>query len=243
MKRFFCGILLFFGVLVFCAASGIADEAKKGNEKADLSYAFGMFVANDLAEAGFEFNYDAFIRGFREVMEKEPTRYTLEEAMVVINTAFVKAQTEAKERNLILGTAFLAENSRKQNVTVSPSGLQYEVITEGTGEMPGPSDVVLVHYTGTTIDGTVFDTTLDNGSPVEIPLDRVIPGWAEGLQMMREGGRAMLYIPPDLAYGENAAGGIIGPNAVLVFDVELVEIARSFYDGEKTEGEWQSLIE
>lgn len=224
MKKIVCGILFFLGVFTFCAAEGIAEEAKTGREKADMSYAFGMVVASDLAGAGLEFNYDSFIRGFREIMEKEETRYTMEEAIEKIDAAFAAAQAELAERNLAEGTAFLNENAKRPGVIVTPSGLQYEAVEEGTGEKPGAADTVLVHYEGTTIDGTVFDTTYERGSPIEIPLDRVIPGWAEGLRMMNEGGKAKLYLPPHLAYGENGAGGAIGPNIVLVFEVELLSI-------------------
>jgi len=230
MKNLIFGTLLFFGSLYFCAAAGITEETRRGNERADLSYAFGMLIGSDLTETGLEFNYDAFVRGFRDTMENEPTRFTMDEAMLIINNAFIAAQAELRERNRILTEAFLAENRNRPEVTVTPSGLQYEVILEGTGDMPGPIDIVLVHYQGTTIDGTVFDTTHDGGEPVEIPLDRVIPGWAEGLRLMREGGRSILYIPPDLAYGERGAGAVIAPNAVIIFDVELIAITQSFFD-------------
>ena len=242
MKIIFCGTVLFFWTLVFCAASGIVEEARRGNEKADLSYAFGMLVGADLADTGLEFNYDAFNRGFRDTMENEPTRFTADEAMRIINTAFMAARTEIRERNLASGSAFLAENSQRPEVIVTPSGLQYEVIQEGTGVMPGFRDVVLVHYLGRTLDGIVFDTTYEEGYPVEIPLDRVIPGWSEGLRTMREGGMSILYIPPDLAYGENGTGGPIGPNAVIIFEVELLAISQSFFDlGDDMDEEWQPL--
>jgi FKBP-type peptidyl-prolyl cis-trans isomerase len=243
MKRIFFGTLLFFVGLTFCAAAGITEDARRGNERADLSYAFGMLVGSDLADTGLEFNYDAFMRGMRDTMENEPTRFTLDEAMEIINIAFIAAQRELIERNRVLGEAFLAENRTRPEVNVTPSGLQYEVITEGAGDMPGPWDVVLVHYLGTTIDGEVFDTTYDWGSPVEIPLDRVIPGWAEGLRTMREGGKSIFYIPPSLAYGERGAGAAIGPNSVLIFEVELVSILQSFLDTEIIEDEWQSLLD
>ena len=227
MKNIVFGILVFFGAAVFCAAEGIAEEAKKGNEKADMSYAFGMVVASDLMGTGLEFNYDAFIRGLRGVMEKEETRYTMDEAMEKIQAAYVAAQAEMGERNRAEGAAFLAENGGRPGVVTTPSGLQYELVAEGSGETPGATDTVRVQYRGTTVDGTVFDTTYDNGEPAEIPLNRVIPGWSEGIQLMKEGGKAKLYIPPNLAYGERGAGGAIGPNTVLIFDVELLSVIRS----------------
>jgi FKBP-type peptidyl-prolyl cis-trans isomerase len=189
-----------------------------------------------------EINYDAFMRGFRDVMEDATPRFSLYEAMEMINAAFIAAQAEQSQRNLAIGAAFLEENGRRPEVIVRPSGLQYEIISEGTGEFPGPMDVVLVHYTGATIDGSIFDTTRDRGFPVEIPLDRVIPGWSEGLRLMREGGRSIFYIPPNLAYGEHGAGSAIGPNTVLVFEVELIAITQSFFDIENTGDEWQPLL-
>lgn len=242
MKSIIFGILLFFGSLTFCVAAGISEEARRGNERADFSYAFGMLVGSDLADMGMEFNYDAFFQGFRDTMENEPTRFTMDEAMDIINIAFITMQAEARERNRVLGEDFLAENSKRPEVTVTPSGLQYEVVEEGTGEKPGHFDIVLVHYRGTTIDGTVFDTTYEWGSPVEIPLDRVIPGWSEGLRLMREGGRSIIYIPPNLAYGERGAGAVIGPNSVLIFDIELISIVQSYFEIEDTEDEWQPLF-
>ena len=228
MKKFFCCVFVFIGTVVFCAAGGIVEEAKKGNEKAEMSYAFGMIVASDLMDTGLEFNYDSFLRGFREAMEKKETRYSMDEAMNKIQTAFMAAQNQLGDQNLAMGTAFLEENGKRPNVITTASGLQFELIyresSESGGVSPGPSDTVLVNYTGATIDGEVFDSTYSSGEPLEVPLDRVIPGWSEGLRMMREGDRAKLFVPPDLAYGERGAGSAIGPNAVLVFDVELISI-------------------
>jgi FKBP-type peptidyl-prolyl cis-trans isomerase len=224
MKRIFCGALVLFGIAVFYATA----ESENGGEKAELSYAFGMAVAADIfLESGFEIDYDAFIQGFRNIMEGRETRHTMEQAMDIIQVAYITAQAAMLEQNLIEGLAFLAENAQRPGVVTTTSGLQYEVIVEGAGERPESGDVVLVHYRGTTIDGVVFDSTFDRGMPVEIPLDIVIPGWSEGLRLMREGGRAILYIPPSLAYGERGAGGIIAPNSTLIFEVELIAIVRS----------------
>jgi len=234
IKNKFWAFFLLFGPLVFCNAAGISEEVKKGNEKAELSYSFGMVIASDLLETGIEFNYDAFMRGFRETMEKGKTLYTMDEAYNRVDEAFLRIQAQMDEQmriegeiNLIAGNVFLEENRQRTGVNVTPSGLQYELLSEGTGAIPGPADVVLVHYSGATIDGTVFDSSYERGEPLEVPLDRVIPGWSEGLRMMREGGKARLYIPPNLAYGASGAGGMIAPNAVLVFDVEFISILVS----------------
>ena len=226
MKKFLCGAVIFLSVTAFSAAAGIADEARAGNARADASYAFGMALAIDIfLGSGIQFNYDAFVRGFRNAMEGNETRFTMEEAMEIIQAAYIAAQAEMLERNLAEGEAFLAENAQREGVITTPSGLQFEMLVEGTGDMPDISDVVLVHYHGTTIDGTVFDTT-QGSDPIEITLDMVIQGWSEGISMMREGGRARLFIPPHLAYGERGAGGVIGPNVTVIFEVELISIVR-----------------
>jgi len=227
MKKFFLGAIIFLMAAVFGYAAGIAEDARRGNERAEKSYAFGMAIAADIfLGSGLELNYDAFLRGFRNVMEGNDTLFSFEEAMEIIQTAYMAAQAAMWERNLAEGEAFMAENAQRPGVVTTPSGLQYEMLVEGTGEMPDISDTVLVHYQGTTIDGTVFDSTMIMGAPIEIPLDMVIPGWSEGIRMMREGGRAMLFIPPHLAYGDRGAGGIIEPNATLIFEVELISIVR-----------------
>jgi len=242
MKTVFFTALFFFWVLVFGAAAGISEEARRGNERAEMSYAFGMLIASELADTGLDFNYYAFMRGFRDTLESQPL-HSLEDAIAIVNVAFNSARLALVERNLVLAEAFLAENAARPEVTVLPSGLQYEVISEGAGDRPGPNDLVLVHYHGTTIDGTVFDTTLDRGIPLEIPLDRVIPGWTEGLLTMREGGRSKIFIPPHLAYGETGAGNFIGPNEVLIFEVEFIEIIQSFFDIDDPADEWRPLLD
>jgi len=227
MKTFFLTALVFFGAVAACAAAGISEEARRGGEKAETSYAFGMAIAAEFfLDSGIELNYDAFLRGFRNVMENRETLFTMNEAIDRIEAAFANVHTAMWEQNLLEGEAFLAENAQRPGVITTPSGLQIEMLVEGSGDMPDISDVVVVHYHGTTIDGTVFDSTLDRGVPIEIPLDRVIPGWSEGLRMMREGGKALLFIPSDLAYGSQGAGGIIEPNSAIIFMVELISIVR-----------------
>jgi FKBP-type peptidyl-prolyl cis-trans isomerase len=233
MKNIFCLVLVFFGAVVFAAAAGIAEEAERGNARVEMSYAFGMAIADDLINTGLEFNYDAFVRGLRDVVENRNTLFSMEEAYDKIDdafgtaqAAFAAAQAEITERNLAEANAFLAANGERPEVVGTPSGLQFELISEGGGEIPNIADTVLVHYQGADIYGNIFDSTYDYDEPIEIPLDRVIPGWSEGLRMMREGSRARLYIPPNLAYGERGAGGIIAAHAVLIFDVELLAIIR-----------------
>ena len=229
MKKFYWIIFFLLVVAALCAAQEIDDEAGK----VEMSYSFGMVIASDLADSGLEFDYDFFLQGFRDVMEGEETFLTFEDALDLVNEAFylimVRQDEERRlegEKNRSIGEAFLAENGQRPGIETTPSGLQYEPLSEGEGEKPGPADTVLVHYRGETIDGFVFDSSYERGEPLVVPLDRVIPGWAEGLRMTKEGGSARLFIPPDLAYGDNGLGGI-APGSVLVFDVELLAILSS----------------
>ena len=129
--------------------------------------------------------------------------------------------------NLTLGREFLEENAKNDSVVQTESGLQYMVLKEGTGAKPGPTDNVTVHYTGRLLDGTVFDSSVERGEPATFPLNKVIPGWTEGLQLMSEGAKYRLFIPSELAYGENGAGDKILPNSTLIFDVELIKVEKN----------------
>ena len=141
---------------------------------------------------------------------------------LTLNTSIIMAQDASS--NLAQGQAFLKENSTKPGVHTTSSGLQYKVITEGHGKSPKPTDTVLVHYRGTTIDGTEFDSSYKRNEPISFPLNGVIPGWTEGVQLMKEGGKIQLFIPSNLAYGSRGAGGVIAPDSTLVFDIELLKV-------------------
>jgi len=229
MKRGCFALFLLIWALVFCAAQEMSEKEK-------TSYAIGMLIAMDmdLSGMGLEFDYDRFTQGFRDIMENKETSLTLEQAMNVFDAAFQQINARqmeqrrlAGEKNRAEGEAFLAKNAQRPGVEVTSSGLQYELLSEGSGEKPGPGDTVTVHYEGTLIDGTVFDSSYSRGEPMTIPLEVVIAGWAEGLRMTREGGRAKLFIPSHLAYGENGAGSAIGPNEVVIFEVELLAIVQN----------------
>lgn len=140
-------------------------------------------------------------------------------------TMFSMANATTPEENKAAGVAFLAENTKKANIVTTASGLQYEILTPGTGTVsPSATETVKVHYKGTTLDGKEFDSSYSRGEPISFPLNRVIPGWTEGVQLMTEGAKYRFYIPSELAYGEQGAGGSIGPNSTLIFDVELLKI-------------------
>lgn len=226
MKKILFFLLISGLFLDNLCAAGIYDEVSRENEKADISYAFGMAIAADLRQTGLEFNYGAFMRGFRETMENQKTRFTLDEAVDRVETAFMASMAERAEINRQEEEQFLAENKTRPGVITTPSGLQYEVIEEGKGEIPSPYDTVRVQYTGRLLDGTVFDSSWDRGEPEEFPLQGVIPGWSEGIQLMKEGGKSRFYIPSKLAYGSQGAGNFIPPNSVIIFDVEFLNILR-----------------
>ncbi len=162
--------------------------------------------------------------GLEDLLKNSDTRVSAEEAQQILQSGIQEAQSKKFGAVKEEGAAYLAENAKKDGVTVLESGLQYEVITAGTGNKPAATDNVTVHYKGTLIDGTVFDSSIERGQPATFPVNGVIPGWVEGLQLMTEGSKWKLHIPFNLAYGEQGAGGSIPPFATLVFEVELIKI-------------------
>ncbi|MDR2101023.1 MAG: FKBP-type peptidyl-prolyl cis-trans isomerase [Treponema sp.] len=218
------GVLLFLPILQAGAGEDSPGGAVPGGN-ADVSYAFGMVIGSDLKQTGLQFNYDAFNHGLREAMEGGQTRFSMDEAIRIMQSAYTEAMAEQAEINRREELVFLEQNGRKRGVTVTQSGLQYEVINEGSGRNPLEDDTVRVHYEGTFIDGTVFDSSYARGEPEEFPLDQVIPGWSEGLRLMKVGGIYRLYIASSLAYGAEGTGNI-PPYATLVFEVELLAIVN-----------------
>ena len=190
-----------------------------------LSYALGLSMGNNFKSSGIQtLSVTDFANGVKAVYEGEKPEMTYEEAKQVINDFFTQMQREVNDRNRAEGEAFLAENKKKSGVVVLPSGLQYEVLTEGKGKKPAATDRVQCHYHGTLINGEVFDSSIERGEPAVFGVSQVIPGWVEALQLMPEGSKWRLFIPSDLAYGENGAGGKIAPNSTLIFDVELLKV-------------------
>ena len=190
-----------------------------------LSYALGLSMGNNFKSSGIQtLSVTDFANGVKAVYEGEKPEMPYDEAKQVINDFFTQMQREVNDRNRAEGEAFLAENKKKSGVVVLPSGLQYEVLTEGKGKKPAATDRVQCHYHGTLINGEVFDSSVERGEPAVFGVSQVIPGWVEALQLMPEGSKWRLFIPSDLAYGENGAGGKIAPNSTLIFDVELLKV-------------------
>jgi FKBP-type peptidyl-prolyl cis-trans isomerase len=235
-----CGYMKKLSVLacllpVFCLVFFLAckDETAAEAVDKDTSYAFGMLMASQLGLPEVVFDYDALRDGFRDYNEARETRITTDKAMEYINNLFMRLQSASDEQAFIEGEinreegeAYLAANKLRDNVITTSSGLQYEVLVQGSGEKPGPEDTVRVHYEGSLLNGTVFDSSYSRGVPAEFPLYAVIQGWTEGLQLMSVGSTYLFVIPSDLAYGSYGAGSSVPPNATLIFRVELLSIVR-----------------
>ena len=190
-----------------------------------LSYALGLSMGHNFLGSGIKsLNVEDFAKGVEAVYKQEKPEISFDEAKKIINEFFSNLQDEIAETNKQAGKEFLAENAKRSGVVVLPSGLQYEVLAEGKGRKPKVTDKVQCHYHGTLIDGQVFDSSIQRGTPAVFGVNQVIPGWVEALQLMPEGSRWKLYIPSDLAYGEQGAGGSIPANATLIFEVELIKI-------------------
>ena len=190
-----------------------------------FSYGLGMGIGQNLLSMGVNnMNIEDFVKALKDVLSGAKTEMSHSEAQQVVNEHFRKLAEAAYEQNKASGEAFLAANAKKEGVTVLPSGLQYEVITEGNGKKPSATDRVQCHYEGTLIDGTVFDSSIKRGEPAVFGVNQVIKGWVEALQLMQEGAKWRLYIPYDMAYGEHGAGEMIPPYSALVFDVELIKV-------------------
>ena len=191
----------------------------------NLSYSLGMSMATQLMQTGLEnLDVEAFVKAFSEIMKNEEPSMSLEEASKHIQAYFNAKQNEMLEMNKQKGELFLAENAKKENVVTLPSGLQYEILTEGNGAIPTATDTVNCHYHGTLIDGTVFDSSVQRGQPATFGVTQVIKGWVEALQLMPVGSKWRLFVPSDMAYGKQGAGNDIQPNATLIFEVELLGI-------------------
>jgi FKBP-type peptidyl-prolyl cis-trans isomerase FklB len=190
-----------------------------------VSYALGVSVAQSLQGSGVDsLNESEFMRGFQHAFGAAQMEMSAKEVNMLLQSYFSGLQQERQAKNGVEGQAFLEANRNNEGVAVLPSGLQYMVINHGEGERPKATDKVRCHYHGTLIDGTVFDSSVERGTPAVFPVNGVIQGWVEALQLMAVGSKWRLFIPPHLAYGEQGAGERIGPQTTLVFDVELLGI-------------------
>ena len=214
-------VAFFVGSVV---GSAIAQDDRLATDEAKVSYGLGMMIGENISQQFDELDYDLLFEALKAQAEGEETLISLEEAQTALQEQQQAAAAAAAAENSAAGEAFLAENAAREGVTVTDSGLQYEVMTEAEGEKPTLEDTVSVHYVGTLMDGTEFDSSVARGEPATFPLQGVIPGWTEGVQLMNVGSKYRFVIPSDLAYGDRGAGQAIGPGETLVFEVELLEI-------------------
>lgn len=219
------------GILVLAGCGTEKSKLKTDNEQ--FSYAIGVEIGRSLEPISADLDFKALKHGMNDVQAKKELAFTDEELekikMTVAQTLMEKQQqkrTADGEAALKKGEEFLAANAKKDNIVTTESGLQYEVLTEGSGASPAATDIVTVHYKGTLINGETFDSSYDRGQPIQFPLDRVIPGWTEGVQLMKTGAKHRLFIPASLAYGEMGSGEKIGPNETLIFEVELLDVTK-----------------
>lgn len=231
-------VMVVLCAVLIAAQASAADKPKLKTQKDKVSYTIGLDIGGSLKKQGLDVDSKVLSQGIKDGLTgAKPlmTEQELQDTIAALRTEMMAKQKEAMakqqeqmkalgEKNKKEGDAFLAENAKKEGVKTTPSGLQYKVITEGKGKSPKATDTVTVNYRGTLVDGTEFDSSYKRGQPATFPVNGVIPGWTEALQMMKEGSKWQIVVPPSLAYKDQGAGGVIGPNAVLVFDVELISV-------------------
>jgi FKBP-type peptidyl-prolyl cis-trans isomerase len=239
MKKIsFLSVLILSTTIVFFSCK-TSDETTSEDENqiktSDLtnlqdsaSYALGTQIAQSFKQQGFadKINEEIFIAALKKQFASEEELLAMQEANMIIQKFLSQSSQEDNSGKIAEGEAFLKKNAQREEVKVTDSGLQYEVLEAGTGESPSATSTVKVHYEGTLTDGTVFDSSYERGKPAKFPVNRVIKGWTEALQMMKTGAKWKLYIPYDLAYGERGQGNDIGPYETLIFEVELLDIVE-----------------
>ncbi|MDR2731523.1 MAG: FKBP-type peptidyl-prolyl cis-trans isomerase [Treponema sp.] len=221
MKKILIVVCLLLPFALYARA--IQEDYKKADEKARTSYAFGMIIGSNMESIELDFDYSAFTDGFKAGFSKSDMRFSEQEAIDIIETAIQISVDKRSAEYRIAEEEFLALNRVRPGVQVTFSGLQYEILYQTEGDKPMPDSIVKVHYEGSFINGNVFDKSYDEEGTA-IPLDRVIPGWTEGIMLMSTGSKYRLYIPSSLAYGKEGIQNIIPPYSTLIFDVELLEI-------------------
>ena len=222
MKRFTLYLVWLCGAVL-----ASAEAADPQTEQEKLSYALGAFFGQTVSRQNMELDIPAFLQAVEDILSGAESRLSGEEMRQILSDYQTREQQQraaAANRNEQDGLRYLEDNKRKEGVKTLPSGLQYKIIKAGAGEKPGPESQVVVHYRGTLIDGTEFDSSYARGEPVTFGVDQVIKGWQETLQLMPAGSSWQIVVPSELAYGERGAGQVIGPHATLLFDIELLEI-------------------
>ena len=216
--------------LALVACSGVKEVALESDID-KVSYGMGLNIGKNIKEQEIAMSVEAMAAGMRDAMsgEQKIDDETIQAAAVVIRAREMEKRSALSDEQSKLGVAFLLENTKREGVTTTASGLQYEVITAGSGEgeHPKATDVVSVHYHGTLLDGTVFDSSVERGTPAEFPLNGVILGWTEGVQLMQAGDKWKFYVPSEMAYGARSPSPKIPANSTLIFEIELLEIKGS----------------
>ena len=202
----------------------VGCQTDLSNDQGKFSYAIGLEVGQSLSQFKGDFDVASFFAGVEDALNQRDAKLTEEEALQIKQSFFQAIQKKRLNKNKKEGEEFLKKNGQRSEVTTTPSGLQFEVLKEGNGPIPDSSSQVTVHYQGTLLNGKEFDSSIKRGNPATFGVTGVIPGWTEALLMMKAGSKYKLYIPSELAYGERGAGGLIGPNSTLVFEVELLEV-------------------
>jgi FKBP-type peptidyl-prolyl cis-trans isomerase FklB len=225
-----CITVIVCSLFVLTAEAWSQEKGAPKDKKEKTGYAIGANIGADMKRMAIEIDADMVAQGIKDTYAGKP-KLTDDELRVVLTDLNKEMQTKQGEKMKVLGDknkqdgeAFLNQNAKASGVVKLPSGLQYKVIKEGTGKIPKATDTVVAHYRGTLIDGTEFDSSFKRNQPTEFKVNAVIPGWTEILQKMKEGSKYAVYIPSNLAYGERGNGPIIGPNAVLIFEIELVSV-------------------
>ncbi len=228
------------GIVFLTSYVWAADDMVLKDKKDKVSYSMGINIGTNLKKESIDVNPEALSRGIKDALSGgKPlmTEQEINEIMMNFQKELIAKQQarlkELGEKNKKEGEAFLAENEKKEGVVTLPSGLQYKVIKEGNGKIPKLTDIVTIHYRGTLIDGTEFDSSYGRGQPVTFPVKGIIPGFSEAVQLMKVGSKWQLFIPSNLAYGEKGAGNGIGPNTTLIFEVELLSIKKGAKKEEK----------
>ena len=220
-------LIVILGFLFLVSQAHAQETPVLKNQKDKVSYIIGMDIGNNLKKQSIDVDPNILAKGVKDALSSAKSLLTekeIQETMGAFQKEMMVKKEEVGKQNKKEGDTFLAENKKKEGVKTLPSGLQYKVIKAGTGKKPKSTDTVTVHYRGTLINGTEFDSSYKRGQSVSFQVSGVIPGWTEALQLMEEGAKWQLFIPSNLAYGERGAGGAIGPNATLIFEVELVSI-------------------